>query len=658
MKKNLFIGLVIGSLIGFAFGCQQSTSVLLSSLHDLAVFPKTSWVAIVFILLMHTLIFGLSSLIFSLVFGLVKRNKKKGSYLVIPASLGFAIALAVFIFLFGRLFSVFHKKTVILLVASVAGMTGAIFGFLFFTLVVYLEKKKRIWRRVCQVSTSLSLIILVGLILVIAGLSFDRYLHGIPGLPKQPKINQPATVEKPNIVLLTIDAQRADHLGFYGYQKDISPNIDKIGEQGVVFEQMYANAPWTLPSLASMFSSRLPTELKISVDNLSFGEIERTNKLTSQVETIAERMQTFGYNTQAIFTNELLSAARGFNQGFDGFVNLEKLMPYHYQFHFKNMALTLLLNKVPGVKKNLESYYTFLVGPSGPKQFETRAWEINRWALPWLENFQETRFFLWLHYIDPHAPYDPGADYSPDLAEIGAVREQELRQEMAYGPERIRWREIDRQAIVDLYDGDVSLVDAAVGEIWQKLNDLGLKEETILIISADHGEEFWEHGGMGHGRTLYREVIRIPLIIVSPEIEPKRIRQSVSLLDIFPTIVDLVGERLPKEAQGRSLKPLLEDQFLSDKEIISEGTGRGTERRAIIWGDYKLIHDFFTNEDQLFNIKTDLSDEINLAMTKPAMVRELREKLLAITAQSKENRQEIFQKPEPPGPPLGDVVGY
>lgn len=565
-KNNLFTGLVIGSLIGLVFGCQQSTSVLLSSLHDLAVFPRTSLVAIAFILFIHTLTLGLLGAVFSLVFGIIVKSPKRQS-LVIPATWGFTIALVVFIFLSGRFQSVFHKKTVILLVSFIASLSGGIFGFLFFTLVLYLEKKKRIWQKVCQIAAGFSLAILMGLILIICGLTFGRHVHGLPGLPKQPKVNQPATSEKPNIVLLTIDAQRADHLGAYGYQRGVSPYLDQIAQQGVIFEQMYANAPWTLPSLASMFSSRLPTELKISVDNLSFGEIERTNRLTDQVETIAERMQTLGYNTQAVFTNELLSAPRGFNQGFDGFVNLEKLMPYHYHFHFKNMALTLLLKKIPGVEKRLESYYTFLVGPSGPKQFETRAWEINRWAIPWLENFQDNRFFLWLHYIDPHAPYNPGPDYSPDLSEIGKERERELRQEMAYGPERIRWREIDKQALIELYDGDVSLVDAAVGQIWQELNELGLMEKTILIISADHGEEFWDHDGLGHGRTLYREVIRIPLVIVGPGIKPQRVYQNVSLLDLFPTMIDLLGERIPKEAQGRSLKPLLEGQFLSDVPI-------------------------------------------------------------------------------------------
>lgn len=653
IKKNLLTGWVIGSLVGLVFGCQQSTSIFLSSFHDLAVFPLMSLVAVAFILLIHALIFALLTALFALVFGLLIKSKKKQG-LVIPACVGFAVFLTIFIFLFGRFQSVFfYKKAVAVLVLSVAGVGGAVFGFLFFTLVVYLEKRKKLWQRVCQVAAGLSLVALTALLLIIAGLTLDHYLHGLPGLPKQARINQSASKEKPNIILLTIDAQRADHLG-----KKASPNIDEIAQKGVVFEQTYVNAPWTLPSLASMFSSRLPTELKISVDNLSAEEVKQTHRLTNQVETIAERMQTLGYNTQAIFTNELLSAPRGFDQGFDGFINLEKLMPYHYHFHFKHMALTLLLNRIPGMEKRLESYYTFLVGPSGPKQFETRAWEINRWALPWLEDFQENRFFLWLHYIDPHDPYDPSPDYSPDLPGIEKGRERELRQERAYGPEKIRWREIDKQALVKLYDGDVSLVDAAVGEVWQKLNDLGLMDKTILVISADHGEEFWEHGGMGHGRTFYNEVIRVPLMIVGPGIEPRRVFQSVSLLDLFPTMIDLVGERIPQEAQGRSFKALVEGQALSDKEIISEGTGRGTERRAIILGDYKLIHDFFTGEDELYNFRQDKEEKVNLASVQPAVVMSLKQKLFAIVEQARENRQEIFKVPESAGPPLGDVVGY
>ena len=658
MKKNLLTGLVTGSLVGFAFGCQQSTSVLLSSFHDLAVFPLTSLIAIAFVLFLHAVFFALLGMAFSLIFGwLIKKKPKKSNWLI-PANLGFLIGLVVFIFLFGRLQSVFQKKVVAGLVIMVASLGGAFFGFLFFTLVLFLEKKKRIWLRICQVLIGLSLVFLMGLAFLIIGLTVDHSLNGLPGLPKKAKIDQAATSEKPNVVLLTIDAQRADHLGAYSYQPEVSPHLDQIAEQGVVFEQMFANAPWTLPSLASMVSSRLPTELKISVDNLSFGEIEKTNRLTNQVETMAERMQTLGYNTQAILTNELLSVPRGFDQGFDGFVNLEKLMPYHYQFHFKNMALTLLLNRIPGVEKRLANYYTFLVGPSGPKQFETRAWEINRLTLPWLEDFQDKRFFLWLHYIDPHAPYDPGSDYSPDLKEIGQSREQELRKASADQPDKIRWREIDRQALVKLYDGDVSLVDAAVGQVWEKLNQLDLMEKTILIISADHGEELWDHGRLGHGFTFYQETIKIPLIIVGPEIEQKKVYQNVSLIDVFPTIIDLIGERIPSEAKGRSLKPLIEGQFLLDKEILSEGTGWGSERKAIILGDYKLIHDFFTGENQLFNIKNDLHDKVDLARTNPGMVSHLKEELLSVIDQLRKNRQEIFQEAEPAGPPLGDVVGY
>src|SRR4030043_346553 len=166
MKKNLLTGLVTGSLVGFAFGCQQSTSILLSSFHDLAVFPLTSLIAIAFVLFLH-----------------------------------------------GRLQSVLQKKVVAGLVVMVASLGGAFFGFLFFTLVLFLEKKKRILLRICQVLTGLSLVFLMGLAFLIIGLTVDHSLNGLPGLPKKAKIDQAATSEKPNVVLLTIDAQRADHLG-------------------------------------------------------------------------------------------------------------------------------------------------------------------------------------------------------------------------------------------------------------------------------------------------------------------------------------------------------------------------------------------------------------------------------------------------------------
>lgn len=657
MKKKFLTSLVVGSLVGLVFGLQQSTSIFLSSLHDLADFPMTSLLAIVFILLMHLLFWGLLTGFFNLCLSFLTAARR-GRELTLPTSSGFALALVVFVFFFGRFQSVFDKGIVKFLILSIALLVGLMAGFFSFTAVEYFEKREKLWQRLFRMTYFASLIIWIGLISVVGGLTADRFLNGIPGLPKRPRINQTADAEKPNIILLTIDAQRADHLGFYGYSSETSPHLDAIAQGGVIFENAFVNAPWTLPSLASMVSSRLPTDLQISVENLSLREVEREGRLTDQVEVMAERMQTLGYNTQAILTNKWLVSQRGFDQGFDGFVNLEKLMPYHYHFHFKNMALVIFLNRIPGVRENLESYYSFLFSPSGERQFATPAWEINHWALSWLENFKNNRFFLWLHYIDPHVPYDPGVNYGPDLSSLGPIREAELRQASAQDPEGIRWREVDKEGLVKLYDGDVSLVDAAIGQVWEKFGELGLIEKTILIVSADHGEEFWDHDGMDHGRTFYQETIRVPLIIVGPGIKPKKVSQNVSLLDIFPTVVDLVGGRIPQEVQGRSLKPLIEGQFLPDKEIVSEGTGRGPEQRAIILGSYKLIHDFFSEEDKLFNFRRDPQEKINLTEQDPIMTSLLRNKLLAIIDQLKKNRPEISKQPEIAAPPLGDVVGY
>ncbi|MFH1602143.1 MAG: sulfatase [Candidatus Shapirobacteria bacterium] len=657
MKKTLITGFVSASLAGLVFASQQSISILLSSFHDLAVFPKNSLIAIIFILFFHVLFFGLSGLGFGFLTRVFFKEKSRKEEIIISLSFGFAFGLVVFVFLFGRFQSVFFKIPVKLLLFSVSLGLGGISGLLIYPAVLFLQNKKKIFGKLKKTLAIFSFSLFGLLFSSLLIIALNHHLSGLPGLPKKPRINQSAGLGSPNIVLLTIDALRADHLGFMGYENNISPNLDLIAKKGVVFENTFTNAPWTLPSLATLNSSRLPTELKISVDNLSFGQIENSNFLTSQVETLAERMQTLGYNTQAILTNELLAADRGFSQGFDGFVNLEKLMPYHYQFHFKIMALTLLVNRIPGAERSLEKLYTFFTGPSGPKQFETRAWEINRWALPFLENYADSRFFLWLHYIDPHAPYDPGEDFSPNLSALESGRETELREASAHNPDRIRWREIDRQALVSLYDGDISLVDAAVGEIWQKMEDLGLTQNTILIISADHGEEFWDHGGLGHGKTFYTETIKIPLVVVGPQISAQRTISNVSLADLYPTIIDLAGGKQPQFLQGQSLKPILKGEELPAKDIISEGTGYGSERRAIIRGNLKLIHDYFTGENRLYDLVLDPANLNNMAPFYSQVVESLEAELESKVDEFRQSREEIFTQIEL-SPSFGDVVGY
>lgn len=662
MKKSLWykdwlIGLTAGCLFGLVFGLQQSTSIILSSLHDLPKFPLDSLWAVIFNLFLSMVVFGLLTSLLTTAIGLMIRGKKNKELILIPASFGLAFGLVLLVFILGRFAGVIDKKAVVLVILLASGTLGTITGFLFFTLVSWWQKRKKVWLRFWRALVVVALVSLGISLLIVIGLAIQRQVYGTPGFPKQFLIKEEATSEKPNILFLTIDAFRADHASAYDYPQEITPYLDQLAEQGVVFEQAYVNAPWTFPSFVSMLTSRYPTELDTSINELAIEEIENHGRLIEQPETLAERLETLGYNTQAILTNEWLSSLRGFTQGFGGFVNVEKMMPYQYNFHFKDSALVYLLNEIPGVGTKLKQFHNFLFGP-GWRHLRTPAFELAPWINSWLENHQQSRFFLWVHLIDPHVPYDPAPQYTPALTDLSPQRVEQLRGIMAHDPGRLRWREIDREALVGLYDGDISQADAALGEIWQKLDELGLMDKTLLIISADHGEEFWDHGEIGHGRTFYQETIRVPLVIFGPGIEPRRVYQNVSLLDIFPTIIDLIGERIPNDVLGRSLRPLIEGKFLPDEPVISEANWRGDKSRAIIWGNYKLVHNYFTNKEELYNLRTDPQEKTNLIDLQPGIASQLRSRLFAVVEQSEKNRQEIFQKPELPGPPLGDVVGY
>lgn len=654
--SSWLISLTAGSLLGAVFGLQQSTSVVLSSFHDLPSFPVNSLWAIILNIFLAQLIFCFLGIPFGVAIGYLLRRRRSKDLILMPASFGLAFGMVVSFFFLGRFAGVIHKKAVIFLIVLIGAVSGLVVGFFFFTFIWW-QKRKKIWFWFWRVLVIGGLASFAFSFLFTTGLAVHRYFYGVSGFAKQSVVRTEATLDKPNIVFITLDALRADHLGTYGYQKEITPNLDKLAQQGVVFENAFVNAPWTFPSFASMMTSRYPTELDTSIDELSSIEIMNKGRLIEAPETIAERLETLGYQTQAVVTNGWLVPKRGFPQGFTGYAHVENLMPYHYKFHFQNSALAFLLNQIPGIEKNLERFYDFLFGPAW-QHLRTPAFKLTPWVNGWLEEHQNHRFFLWVHLIDPHNPYDPAPRFTPELEEPSPGRVQQLREISARDPEQIRWREVDRQALIALYDGDISQGDFGVGQLWQRLNELGLTEKTILIISADHGEEFWDHGGMGHGRTFYQETIRVPLIILGPGIGPRRVTQNVSLLDLFPTIIDLIGEKTPQGALGRSLKPLIEGKYLPDEPVIAEANSREDKARAIIWGNYKLIHNYFTDEEKLYNLRTDPQEKINLIDLQPGIAYQLHQRLFAVVDQSEKNRQELFQKPEPSGPPLGDVVGY
>jgi hypothetical protein len=316
-----------------------------------------------------------------------------------------------------------------------------------------------------------------------------------------------------NVVLISIDSLRADRLGCYGEAHDTSPTIDRLAREGVRFANATSPTSWTLPSHMSMLTGRYL---------LSHGVISETDRLNQSVPTLAEALRASGLATGGVVSTLFLHPRYGFARGFD---------------YYDDSSISGITN------------FDLLRAEPAP--------EVTRLAINWLRQQQNRRFFLFLHFWDVHMDYIPPSPYDQmfDPGYRGSIDGSNFRYNPAVNP-RMAQRDLDH--VLALYDGEIRWVDDHIAKVLAALDEMGVGDRTAVIVTADHGDEFFEHGGKGHGRTLYREVVHVPLIMRIPGVTPgKVVRMPVSLVDIMPTVLDLVGARAPVGLQGVSLVPEL-----------------------------------------------------------------------------------------------------
>jgi arylsulfatase A-like enzyme len=340
----------------------------------------------------------------------------------------------------------------------------------------------------------------------------------------------------PNVIVILIDALRADHLGCYGYQRPTSPNIDALAAESSVFDDAIAQSSWTGPSVASLFTSTYPSV---------HGMVTFTAVLPSSVDTLAEALRRGGYETAAFSANFVhVTAHKGFDQGFDRFVELKRKPHQGEEAEFLGLTAA-------------------------------DAGEVTDRAVDWLAARPRLPFFLYLHYMDPHSSYHPPPPYRgrfahPYTGPINGSTEQV--NEIERGELAIDQAGISH--LVDLYDGEIAFADSQIGRLIQELRARALLDSSIVVLLADHGEEFHEHGGFFHGYTLYDEMIRVPLMIRLPHARDggKRVESVVQLIDVGPTILDLVNRPDRRATQGRSFASLLAPgaSRFSEREAYSE----------------------------------------------------------------------------------------
>lgn len=333
----------------------------------------------------------------------------------------------------------------------------------------------------------------------------------------------------PNVLFLTIDTLRADRLGFAGYARPTSPALDAFAASAVVFEDAQASAPWTLPALSSLMTGEVAATHGCS----TFGSV-----LDDSFVTLTERLLAGGYDTACVVSHLFATSRHGLQQGF---VHTDDSYAYPEVDPARNISSQVISDQA----------IRFLDQKKATAD-----------ATPWM---------LWLHYFDPHEDYMEHPGISADFVTSG-----ERNAAQVYG---------------DLYDGEVRYTDLHVGRVLARLEELGFAANTLVVLVADHGEEFFEHGAAGHGHSMHREVVHVPLVIRAPGCAPARVTETVRQIDVLPTVLELVS--LPSAAglPGRSLVPALRGQNLSEMGALSELANGAYHLDSWQRGRFKLIRD-------------------------------------------------------------------
>ncbi len=357
----------------------------------------------------------------------------------------------------------------------------------------------------------------------------------------------------PNVFLLNIDMLRADHLGVHGYGRDTTPVLDDLARKGAWFTQARAHAPWTYPSVVSMLTGLYPTSHGATYAQADGDYV--TTSLSTEIDTLASRLKAGGYATAAFVTNPLLKRYSGLDHGFD---------VYRDEF-------------VGEWRRDVRAPWW---------HDSMLAANVHHEALEWLPHDVESPVFVYIHYIDVHGPF---LDPKPFGQPRGLVRPRQA--------ERARLTGEPRQLAIDLYDGELRALDEEIGRLLAALAQRRLLENSIVIITGDHGEEFGEHDGHGHGHSLYDELLHVPLIVVRTEAAPynRRIDQLVGHIDVVPTILDLTLGETPAGLPGSSLRDALEGRPHDiDRALLAEMDNRGRPVWNLKEGDSPIGYALFS----------------------------------------------------------------
>ncbi len=393
------------------------------------------------------------------------------------------------------------------------------------------------------------------------------------------------TPEDASVILIGIDSLRADHLGCYGYSRNTSPHIDELAKDAVLYKDTMSQAPWTLPSVTSFLTSLYPSQHKVGISRLA---------QKKSLVTLAEVLKKCGFKTAAFTGGGYVSRIFGFAQGF-------------MTFREFNPAVQL---------KNGQAIIP-------PHAFLRDSEKVFSSAQNWLKANDGQNFFLFIYTYEPHTPHWPPPEYDTYFPNYKGSITGDVWKDIGITDKiESRHKELspdDRERLIALYDAEIRYADESIGRLIAFLKKNQLYDKTMIVLTADHGEEFYDHGAWGQAHSLHRELLRVPLLIKYPGgrhkgIEHERLALSI---DIMPTILDALRIDLPISLEGIPLNR-------KGRKRLAFSQSTSPRALAVRDGDMKLIIDFDKGHAELYDLRLDPGETHNLAFQKELLRRLLK----------------------------------
>lgn len=426
---------------------------------------------------------------------------------------------------------------------------------------------------------------------------------------RDPVVEAPIA-RRPNFIVIVVDMLRPDHLGVYGYSKPTSPNLDEWARQGIVFERAYSGAPWTYPSTVSLLTGLFPSEHGADQKEIDQGDLQVVlSTVSSQEAWLPRHFAKAGYQTAAFHSHRYLHrSVSNIHEAFEEFY----YTPEEYVGD-----VDLARDPTPWA----DEMFLDVLYPS----FER-----------WLDQPRSKPFFTYIHLIDVHGPYKELHVLEEDRPavekglrtgdfEFEKMKDTDMYSPRSKGPHKAY-----------LYDGHMAVVDRYLGILRKKLDQLGISEDTYVIVTSDHGEGFGEHSNYwGHGRFVFDTEARVPLIFLSHRAvrnDARRVKRVVSTVGLLPTLADLAGVELERPMSARSFEPILRVGGKAGRQVAIVETLRAGGRQAFLTNfKYKLIHEVKPDTDLMFDLESDPGETSPLQLSELTPVeRRYFEELIAL----------------------------